>query len=98
MLSRDPHARWGGVSAWLYAAVVARGQDELYDRLLLPVRAAGVTGRVLDVGAGPGHAAVKLARAHPDAAIVGVDRSAAMVAHAARRAREAHASNASFVG
>jgi ubiquinone/menaquinone biosynthesis C-methylase UbiE len=93
----NPHARWGAASAWLYDSAVAAGQQDLYDDLLAPVREAGVRGRVLDVGAGPGHAAVLLARAHPQATFTGVDHSPSMASRAARRARESGAANVTFI-
>ena len=97
MLARDPHAGWGALQARVYDALVARGQEELYAELLAPLVARGVRGRILDVGAGPGHAALQLAGRCPDASIVGVDRAPAMVALASRRARRAGRGDLRFV-
>src|SRR3954451_6482516 len=49
---------------------------------------AGVppSGSVLDVGAGPGHLLVELARRRPDIHVVGIDPSEDMVGHAVKRA------------
>ena len=46
-------------------------------------------GSVLDVGSGPGHLLVEVARRRPDVHAVGIDPSADMVGHAARRADRA---------
>ena len=56
------------------------------------LRAVGAQGgaRVLDVGCGPGHATIRLARETPSAAVVGVDFSAKQIA-AARRLMAAEA-------
>jgi SAM-dependent methyltransferase len=45
--------------------------------------------RVLDAGCGTGHAAVELARRHPEVTVVGVDASAASLEVARRRAAQA---------
>src|SRR3954452_14876985 len=47
------------------------------------------SGSVLDVGAGPGHLLIELARQRPDIHVVGTDPSEDMVGHAERRAAEA---------
>ena len=47
------------------------------------------SGSVLDVGAGPGHLLVELARQRPDIHVLGIDPSEDMVGHAERRAAEA---------
>lgn len=88
---------WGSLTSWMYGLAVARGQEDLYARLLSPVREAGARGQVLDVGSGPGHAAVKLARESHPIHVVGVDRSASMVAQARQLARRAHVPNVSFL-
>lgn len=55
--------------------------------------AANVPGRrVLDLGVGPGVSAIEMARAAPETRLVGVDRSASMVARARRHARDADVS------
>jgi len=46
-------------------------------------------GSVLDVGAGPGHLLVELARRRPDIHLAGIDPSEDMVGHAKKRAAEA---------
>jgi ubiquinone/menaquinone biosynthesis C-methylase UbiE len=88
---------WGGGSAELYNAVVARGVRPIYDELLgqtvarFPVPQGA---RILDVGCGPGHATAALAQKLPSARIVGVDLADRAIALA--RAAYGERSNASF--
>lgn len=96
MLPLRPRAPWGRIESTLYTALVARGQEALYGRLLALLPGVTPPFRALDVGCGPGHAAVMLAKAHPEATIVGVDTSPKMVAHAQSLAQKAAASNVSF--
>src|SRR3954468_3776372 len=73
-------ARWTDAGARLYDLFVARGQERLYDALAAEVLAyAPAAGELLDVGCGPGHAAVALVRARPALHVFGVDASAEMV-------------------
>ena len=58
--------------------------DELQDRVGLAV--AGVRAdRILELGVGTGETSARLRAAHPDAALVGIDESAAMLDVARRR-------------
>lgn len=87
---------WSTVGSAIYDRVVARGQDALYERIVdeaaLDVDRGGA---ILDVGAGPGHTALILARRFPGARIVGLDSSDEMVRRAAARTRAF--GNVSFV-
>lgn len=95
MIGLDGKGTWGALSSRLYDTLVARGQEALYDELLAefwraegaPSRAA--TTELLDVGCGPGHAALRLLRAAPSARVVGLDSSVEMVRMAQSRAARA---------
>jgi SAM-dependent methyltransferase len=80
------------------AAYYARGRPP-YSQLLVPTLADAVgldgTGRLLDVGCGPGILTLELAGCFDEA--VGLDPDADMLAEAARRAREAGVENARWV-
>lgn len=47
----------------------------------------GAAGRILDIGTGPGHLLIALRHTFPDAALVGIDISPAMVSQARRNIR-----------
>jgi ubiquinone/menaquinone biosynthesis C-methylase UbiE len=85
--------RYSAPSAWAYDRVLAPLLGGLY-RLIADDAAAVVaatcpTGSVLEIGGGPGHGAVLLARRASDVRITGADIDPAMVARAADRvARE----------
>jgi ubiquinone/menaquinone biosynthesis C-methylase UbiE len=71
--------------AWAYAALTdtrAWRDDCAALAALLP------TGRILDLGTGPGTASLELARASPKSRITGLDLSYAMLARARRHARD----------
>lgn len=93
----DTTSTWGVFSAQLYDRVVAASQEELYRRLLREITAEVPAGEVLDVGCGPGHAAVLLAGGAQAARVTGLDSSPEMVRLAARRARRVGQSNVAFV-
>lgn len=90
VIGLDGKGTWGAVSSRAYEALVARGQHALYDQLLdlleLPSGDPGWRHELLDVGCGPGHAALRLAVRGPAARVVGVDSSDEMVHLASRRA------------
>ena len=67
---------------WLYRSVAQQVSAELPP-----------AGTVLDVGSGPGHLLVELARRRPDIHLVGIDPSEDMVGHAMKRAAEADLSD-----
>ncbi len=85
--------RYSAPSAWAYDAVLAPLLGGLY-RLIADDAAAVVaatcpTGSLLEIGGGPGHGAVLLARRASEVRITGADIDPAMVARAADRvARE----------
>jgi ubiquinone/menaquinone biosynthesis C-methylase UbiE len=51
----------------------------LYNRVANDVAAANLTGLVVDLGCGPGHATVRIARGNPAIEMVGIDPSADMI-------------------
>jgi ubiquinone/menaquinone biosynthesis C-methylase UbiE len=61
---------------------------EHYDLVAAEVASYGPAGKVLDIGTGPGHLLFALRKTLPEAALVGVDISAAMVAQATRNIAE----------
>lgn len=71
------------------SAAAARYLDAVDNTFVDQVLSLGVvSGALIDVGAGPGGIALKLARRLPCARIIGVDRSANMIRAAATSARE----------
>src|SRR5258705_5693208 len=72
-----------GIGAGVYEAVTAHEPW----RRDCPAMASRLPGRrVLDVGIGPGVSGIEMARAAPAMQLVGLDRSAAMLGRAKRRA------------
>jgi len=82
-----------------YAARHVRLARRMADRFIMRLRALGFEqGRILDAGAGPGEAALRLADAFPEARVTGLDLSEPFLAMARDRAeREGVASRVSFV-
>jgi len=73
-------------SAGVYDALVASALEGFYARVASEITAANPSGKVLEVGSGPGRLAVRLTREAPATTLTGVDISDAMVERAARRA------------
>src|SRR5215203_1609506 len=73
-------------TAGMYDALVATVLEGFYARVANEVAAAHPSGKVLEIGSGPGQLAVQLARPAPGITLTGVDISVAMVERAARRA------------
>jgi ubiquinone/menaquinone biosynthesis C-methylase UbiE len=69
----------------MYDALVATVLEGFYARVANEVAAAHPSGKVLEIGSGPGRLAVQLARQTPGIMLTGVDISEAMVERAARR-------------
>ncbi len=76
-------------TAGLYDAIAGWAMGGFYRRVAREVAEACPAGRALDVGCGPGHLAVELARAAPNLSVVGVDILPEMVERANRRAERA---------
>ena len=76
-------------AAGMYDALVASALAGYYARVAEETAAACAYGRVLEVGSGPGHLAVRLAQEAPAVRLIGVDISVAMVERAARHVQEA---------
>ena len=82
--------RFGGQHAERYAKESrSRSRRRFYRRIASDVAAlAPESGRVLDVGTGPGGLMIEIARARPDGHVTGVDVEPAMVRLAGRLAAE----------
>jgi ubiquinone/menaquinone biosynthesis C-methylase UbiE len=80
----------GGYFDGVYAewAKSAEAPREVYRRLATEVAVMLETARILDVGSGPGHLAIEIARLLPEAKIVGLDLSASMIEIAEKNAVE----------
>lgn len=80
-----------GLAAWLYSRLVARSPvlADLYRQVAEEACLAVPSGRVLDVGTGPGELPLEIAARSRQLEITGVDLSTAMVNIANRRARDA---------
>lgn len=76
-------------SARLYDTLFARLMGGFYRMVAREVVGTCPTGRVLEVGGGPGQLAVGLAQMPPGLTVIGVDVSHAMVERALHRVREA---------
>ena len=82
-------SEWEGPSGDSWAAQWKRTDRSfavLTDRLLSRLRGQSF-GQVLDVGCGAGELSLAIARGRPDARVIGVDVSSALVATARERAR-----------
>src|SRR5215203_327700 len=76
-------------TAGMYDALVATVLEGFYARVAGEVAAAHPSGKVLEIGSGPGQLAVQLARQAKGMTLTGVDISDAMIERAARRAARA---------
>lgn len=76
--------------AGVYDSVVVPRWSQLFGRMLLPRIPSGTRGQVLDVGCGTGHPAFEVMRRLGEAGrVIAIDRDAALVDLARRRALEA---------
>ncbi len=78
--------RYSAPGSRTYALLAGALLGSFYDRAARDVVTIGASGTILEVGPGPGHLAERIARAAPDARVVGVDLDPAMVELARRRA------------
>ncbi len=78
--------RYSAPSSGAYDALFTPVLGPFYERVARRVAALQPGGRVLEVGPGPGHLAVRLARLAPNLRIVGLDVSPDMARRARRRA------------
>jgi SAM-dependent methyltransferase len=74
--------RYSLPSASAYEALSGLGLDGFYRRVATETAREAPTGRILDVGTGPGRLVVKLAEAAPAAVVIGVDVVPEMVVRA----------------
>ena len=82
LVSRTVGRYFDGIYAeWADSSEATR---EVYARLAARVAAEVEIGEILDVGSGPGHLAIELARLLPETKIVGLDVSASMIEIAER--------------
>lgn len=72
-------------TAGMYDALVSTVLEGFYASVAGEVAAAHPSGKVLEIGSGPGQLAMQLARQAPGITLTGVDISEAMVERAARR-------------
>lgn len=81
MLRRLVARAVGGYFDGVYAewANSAEATREVYRKLAARVAVMVGAGKILDVGSGPGHLAVEIARLLPETEIVGLDLSASMI-------------------
>lgn len=103
-LKLDPHRALASLrtssmpSASAYERLLGGPMGGFYDLVAREVTALAEAGTVLEIGPGPGHLAVRLARMAPGIAVVGVDLDPAMVERAAARANhEGVADRVTFV-
>lgn len=79
---------FGPIRSFLYQRFAEPTLDPLHRRLAAEIPAS--SGRLLDVGCGPGKLDRKIAALHPGLSVVGIDASEAMVRRAARGPRPAN--------
>lgn len=77
-------------------ALVAYGRDDVYTQLTSEIAQRVKSGRVLDVGCGPGQGACALARSAPELVVDGIDLAPAMIQEAERRAKKIGQTRVSF--
>ncbi|MFQ6035091.1 MAG: class I SAM-dependent methyltransferase, partial [Sedimentisphaerales bacterium] len=68
-----------GPIAALYEKVATPGLREFYQQVAIEVTSLLSSGKVLDVGTGPGHLLVEIARCNPHLELVGLDMSKKML-------------------
>lgn len=87
----EPEAHFfSGRGAAIYDRVSRFGMGWLYRRIARDVAAGRpATGAVVDLGCGPGHATIEIARRSPSLTIIGIDPSADMVELARANAAKA---------
>jgi len=88
--SETPTSSWefSGPMASLYDLVFSPAIDGVYERIARQVVEATPSGKILDVGCGPGRLAIHLVQETPGVIVTGVDISPDMIALARRRAQE----------
>ncbi|PKN55546.1 MAG: SAM-dependent methyltransferase [Deltaproteobacteria bacterium HGW-Deltaproteobacteria-14] len=91
----EPELMDAAAQADAYAAADFATSDAELVAAFLARFGEGLAGPVVDLGCGPGNIALRVARARPDLAVVGVDGAEAMLAVA--RSRAAALRNATFV-
>jgi SAM-dependent methyltransferase len=72
-VEKKEEAAWGIEKVRAYAKAHKKYAGFMYGGVVKDVRALGITGRFLEMGAGPGFLAVMLAREYPDISITAVD-------------------------
>lgn len=87
---------WTTLPALMYSVVVTPGFQEMYEKVAQGIKKATKKGPVLDVGCGPGHAAVAAAKLMPETNITAVDLSPDMLRMAMLHAKLQRAANVTF--
>ena len=81
--------RYSAPSVGAYDSLGSRFLGGFYQQVVRETADLAASGKLLDVGSGPGHLAVALARAYPELRVVGVDISPEMVGRAREMAQQA---------
>lgn len=82
-----------GIVAIFYNAVIAKGFTYLYHQIAEEIVAGVQSGKVLDIGTGPGHLAIEIAKLNNQLEIVGLDLSPKMINIARKNAAAAKIGN-----
>jgi SAM-dependent methyltransferase len=80
--------KFGAIASFFYERWAQPSLEPMHRRIAAEIPID--RGRLLDVGCGPGNLDRKIAAAHPDLAVVGLDESEAMIARANRAPRPAN--------
>ena len=78
--------RFPRLGAWLYGLLAPLILGSMYRQVAREIASAVGDGEVLDVGTGPGHLPLELARLAPALGVTGIDLSPAMIDLARKRA------------
>ena len=82
--------------AGLYEAIVRPFSEPIIDEVIALMQPLSPAARILDPSAGPGEAALRLARLVPEGEVVAADLSRGMVETASRTARQGQCQNMAF--
>ena len=83
------HHLFSGRGSAVYDRLAPIAMGWLYNRVAADVTSANIAGLVVDLGCGPGHATVRIARRNPELQAMGIDPSSDMIDHASANAMAA---------